>query len=72
MFRLIKQEPVMFQGLIQAVLALALSFGLKLTGDQVGAILAASAAVLSFATRTQVTPVANPKTNDGMPLVPQK
>jgi hypothetical protein len=67
----IKQEPVMFQAIIQAAVALALSFGLKLSSTQVGAILAFTAAILSFWTRSQVTPTANPRTNDGVPLVPK-
>jgi hypothetical protein len=70
MFDRIKQEPVMFQAVVQAVLALALSFGLKLSSAQVGAILACTAAILSFWVRAQVTPTANPMTNDGVPLVP--
>jgi hypothetical protein len=72
MLQRIKQEPVMFQGVIQAALALGLSFGLKLTSAQLGAILALSAAILSFWTRSQVTPTVNPKANDGTPLVPMK
>jgi len=71
MLTLIKQEPVLFQALIQAGLALALSFGANLSAGQVGTILAFTAALLSFVTRTQVTAVANPKTNDGTKLVPE-
>jgi hypothetical protein len=72
MLQRIKEEPVMFQGIIQAALALGLSFGLNLSSAQVGAILALSAAILSFWARSQVTPTVNPKTNDGTPLVPAK
>ncbi len=71
MTKRIREEPVLFQGLIQTALALAVSFGLQLTPNQIGAILALTAAALSFWTRTMVTPVANPKTSDGTQLVPQ-
>ncbi|HKE25116.1 MAG TPA: hypothetical protein VKB88_22300 [Bryobacteraceae bacterium] len=71
MLQRIKQEPVMFQAVIQAALALGLSFGLKLSSSQVGAILAFTAASLSFWARSQVTPMVNPKTDDGIPLVPK-
>jgi hypothetical protein len=68
MLTLIKAEPVAFQGVIQTVLALAVAFGIGLDGQQVGALLAATAALLSFLTRTQVTPMVNPKGVDGAPL----
>lgn len=51
-----KLEPVLVLGAVQAILALAVAFGLDLSAEQVGAIVAASAAVLSVVTRTQVTP----------------
>jgi hypothetical protein len=69
MWKLIKEEPVALQTIIQAALALAISFGAKLSGGNVGAILAVSAAVLGFVTRKAVTPTANPKMDDGTPLV---
>ena len=68
----IREEPVLFQGLIQALLAVLVSFGLKLDASQVGGLLALSAALLSFWTRTQVTPILNPKTNDGQRLVTEQ
>jgi len=55
----IKQEPVMSQGLVQAVMAFAVAFGLDMRPPQIASILALSAAVLSFVTRTQVTPTVN-------------
>jgi hypothetical protein len=58
MWELIKAEPVYFQGIIQSVIAVGTSFGLHLDGNQVGAILAVTAAILSFLTRQQVSPVA--------------
>ncbi len=51
------REPVMYLGLIQAAIALAVAFGLNLTGEQTGVIMAFSAAVLSFIARSQVSPV---------------
>jgi hypothetical protein len=51
------REPVLIMGAIQAGLALAVSFGLSLTAEQTGAVLAFSAAVLAVITRRQVTPV---------------
>jgi hypothetical protein len=50
------REPVMALAVIQTVVALAVSFGLELSGEQVGAITAASAAVLGFIARSRVTP----------------
>lgn len=65
----INDEPVLFVGLVQAMLALGLAFGLKLTSGQVGAIVACAAAILSFLTRQVVTPLSNPKLNDSTALV---
>ena len=54
------REPALILGAVQAVLALALAFGLDLSVEQTGAILAATAAVLAVVTRSQVTPVKGP------------
>lgn len=51
------REPALILGAVQAVLALVVAFGLDLSVEQTGAILAASAAVLAVVTRSQVTPV---------------
>jgi hypothetical protein len=64
----IQEEPVLFQGVVQAILALGTSFGLSLSVYQVGTIAAVSAALLSFITRQNVTPVANPKDHSGNQL----
>ena len=53
----IRTEPALIAGLVQAILALAIAFGLDLTPVQVGAILAVTAAVLAVVVRSQVTPV---------------
>ena len=50
-------EPVLVLAVVQAVLALLVSFGLGLSGEQVGSILAVSAAILGLIARRQVTPV---------------
>ena len=67
---LIKQEPVLLQGVVQAALALCTTFGLGLTSGQTAAILAFTAAILSLVTRRIVTPTVNPRKDDGTPLIP--
>ena len=69
MLSLIKNEPVLFQGVIQAGLALAVTLGSGLDANQTASILGFTAAILSFATRTQVTPIAKPKASDGAELI---
>ena len=56
----IRQEPALLLALVGALIALALSFGLSLSVDQQGAIMALVIAVLGFVTRSQVSPVAKP------------
>jgi Na+/H+ antiporter NhaB len=46
----------MVVALVQAVIVLAVSFGLKLTPEQTGGILTVTAVVLGLITRTQVSP----------------
>lgn len=53
------KEPAVVLGALQATLALGLSFGLHLTPAQIGAIMAAAAAILALVVRQQVTPVKN-------------
>lgn len=50
------REPAMIMAAIQAVIALAVSFGLGLSAGQVGALTAASAAILGLVVRQHVTP----------------
>ena len=52
------REPAMVLALVQTVIVLAVSFGLKLTPEQTGAILAVTAVVLGLLTRSQVSPTA--------------
>jgi hypothetical protein len=51
------EEPVMVLAVIQTFIALLVSMGFQLSGEQVGAITALSAAVLGLVARRQVTPV---------------
>lgn len=55
-----RREPAVIVGVVQAIIALAVSFGFDLSTEQVGAILAVTAAVLALVTRSQVTPTARP------------
>lgn len=50
------REPAMVLAFVQAVIVLAVTFGLQLTTEQTGAILALTAVVLGLITRSQVTP----------------
>jgi hypothetical protein len=50
------REPAMIVAFVQAIIVLGVAFGLNLTVDQTGAILAVTAIVLGLLTRTQVTP----------------
>jgi hypothetical protein len=58
--------------LFQTLLSFAVAFGLHLSTAQIAATNAVVAAILSFITRSLVTPVANPRTAQGEPatLVP--
>jgi len=53
----ISQEPALVVGAVQASIVLGVSFGLSLSQEQTAAILAFTAAVLAFVTRSQVSPV---------------
>lgn len=52
----IQEEPMMVMTVIQGGIGLFTAFGLGLTGEQVGAIMFFSGAILSFITRKMVTP----------------
>lgn len=49
-----RRDPALFYGLVNSVIALVVSFGLSLSADQIGALLAVTSAVLALATRRQV------------------
>ena len=51
------REPALILAAIQALLAVAVGFGLDVTPEQVGLILAATAAVIGVITRSRVEPV---------------
>jgi hypothetical protein len=52
----VRDEPALVLGLVQAAVALAVGFGLDLSGEQVALLVAFTAAALSVVTRSQVTP----------------
>ena len=58
------REPALILAAVQAIVALVVAFGLDLTPEQVGGILAASAALLGVLTRSQVTPVGTDTTKE--------
>lgn len=53
----ITDEPAFTLALVQAGLALAVGFGLNLTTEQMALLLAFTAALLGWITRSQVTPM---------------
>ena len=55
----LRNEPVLIQGLVQAVLGVVLAFGVDLSNEQVGAIMAVTAVVLSIIARMFVTPTSS-------------
>lgn len=61
MWAYIKSEPAMLLGFIQALAALGMAFGLKLSAEQVAAVMAASTAGLGLLVRQAVTPVSGSK-----------
>lgn len=54
---IVRTEPALVTGLLQALIAVAVSFGLGLSPEQVGAIVALTAAAGAVFVRRQVTPV---------------
>lgn len=53
----LNREPALIVGAVNALIALAVGFGLDIDPEQVGLINAAVAAVLSVVVRQQVSPV---------------
>lgn len=62
----IKKEPALVSGLVAAVIALGVSFGLDLSEEQIGAIMAVTAAVLALVVRSQVSPKAPEQHDDSL------
>ncbi len=58
MRNILSREPVLLTGLIEAIIALLVAFGLDLSPEQVGAILGVVAVVTAFVARMFVSPVA--------------
>lgn len=52
----IRTEPALIAGAIEAILALAVAFGLNWSGEQVAAFIAATSAVLALIVRHNVYP----------------
>lgn len=73
LFNQIRQEPVLFQGVVQAFFPVLISFGIiKLQENQLGTLYAFTAALLAFITRIHVTPISNPKDGNGNQLAPKQ
>jgi hypothetical protein len=62
------REPAVILGAIQALLALGLSFGLQLTSGQMGAIMAAAAAIIALLVRRHVSPVGQQSVGQPAPI----
>ena len=52
----ILNEPALIAGALQAVIGLLLAFGVELTNEQIGSIMAVSAAALAIFVRQSVVP----------------
>lgn len=55
MLEKIKNNPALIVGLVQAIIALGVAFGLDLTPEQIGAVLAVLAGIMALVVRSQVT-----------------
>lgn len=53
----LRAEPVLVLALVQSAIAMFVAFGLNWTGEQVGAVVAFSAAVLGVVARQRVQPL---------------
>jgi hypothetical protein len=57
----LKQEPALVLGIVQALVVVGVTFGLRLSDEQTAAILAATGMLLAIWTRQVVTPVGKVK-----------
>ena len=64
------REPTAIAAFIAILINLVVSFGLKLSVDQIALINALVVAGLALLVRQVVTPVAAPKLNPGTPVTP--
>lgn len=53
----IKNEPTLLSGLVQAVLGLLLAFGVSVSDEQTGSVMAVTAIILAIVVRSVVIPV---------------
>lgn len=51
------REPALIMAAVQAVIAVAVGFGLEWSGEQVSLVTVAAAAILGLVVRQKVTPV---------------
>ena len=54
--RIFGMEPAAIAGLVGAIISLVVSFGIKLSPDQIGAVMAVTTAILGLIVRSQVSP----------------
>jgi uncharacterized membrane protein (DUF441 family) len=74
----VKREPVLTSAsivaLVAALIAVLAAFGLPLSDDQTTAVVSlvgvVAPLVVALLSRPRVTPIADPKTDEGIPLVP--
>jgi hypothetical protein len=59
------REPVAIAAAIRSLILCAVSFGLQWTPEQIGATMLAVEAVLALVTRSQTTPLSDPRDRDG-------
>ena len=64
--KVIRSEPALILGLVQAVIALVLAFGVDLSEEQIGSVMALTAVILAIVTRMLVTPN-TPSSSPGTP-----
>jgi len=64
MLNRIKSEPALVAGFVQAALALVVAFGLDLSTEQIGAVMAVTAAALALFVRGKVSPLADDAERD--------
>lgn len=57
----LKSEPAAVAGIVPPILALAASFGLDITAEQLAGIVSVATVLLGFWVRSRVSPVEKPK-----------
>ena len=61
----LKTEPAVVFATLEALIVLGVAFGLDLSGEQVGALVAVLAVLTGVGTRAKVTPTVAPALDDG-------